>query len=54
MLGARGLSAVRSIVLGSVSYSVAQHAHLPVLIVPPDRQPEDAAAEIAEHAAATA
>jgi nucleotide-binding universal stress UspA family protein len=54
VLGARGLSAVRSIVLGSVSYSVAQHPHLPVPIVPPDRQPEDAVAEIAEHAAATA
>ncbi len=35
VLGARGLSAFRSFVLGSVSHAVAQHAHIPVLIVPP-------------------
>ena len=36
VLGARGLSTFKSIMLGSVSHSVAQHAHRPVLIVPPD------------------
>jgi nucleotide-binding universal stress UspA family protein len=35
VLGARGLSPLRSMVLGSVSHGVAQHAHRPVLIVPP-------------------
>jgi len=35
VLGARGLSTFKSVVLGSVSHSVAQHAHRPVLIVPP-------------------
>lgn len=34
-IGARGLSTFKSFVLGSVSHGVAQHAHLPVLIVPP-------------------
>jgi nucleotide-binding universal stress UspA family protein len=35
VLGARGLSTMKSMVLGSVSHGVAQHADLPVLIVPP-------------------
>jgi len=32
--GTRGLSGVKSLVLGSVSHAVLQHAHRPVLIVP--------------------
>jgi nucleotide-binding universal stress UspA family protein len=35
VLGARGLSPLRAAALGSVSHAVAQHAHRPVLIVPP-------------------
>jgi nucleotide-binding universal stress UspA family protein len=35
VLGARGRSTFKSIVLGSVSHGVAQHARRPVLIVPP-------------------
>jgi nucleotide-binding universal stress UspA family protein len=54
VLGARGLSTFKSIVLGSVSHSVTQHAHLPVLVVPPAVREEAAATEPAEHAAATA
>ena len=35
VVGARGLSAFRSFVLGSISHGVAQHSHRPVLVVPP-------------------
>ena len=42
VLGARGLSTLKSIMLGSVSHGVAQHAHLPVLIVPPPVRKETA------------
>jgi nucleotide-binding universal stress UspA family protein len=42
VLGARGLSAFKSLVLGSVSHGVAQHARRAVLVVPP---PGSAASE---------
>ena len=37
VVGTRGLSGVRSAVLGSVSHHVAQHVTTPVLIVPGDQ-----------------
>jgi nucleotide-binding universal stress UspA family protein len=36
VMGTRGLSGVRSLVAGSVSHGVSTHAHVPVLIVPPE------------------
>ena len=44
VIGARGLSTFKSFVLGSVSHGVAQHARVPVVIVPPAerlRRPSD-------------
>jgi nucleotide-binding universal stress UspA family protein len=35
VLGSRGLSPLRSVVPGSLPHAVAQHAHRPVLVVPP-------------------
>jgi nucleotide-binding universal stress UspA family protein len=35
VMGTRGLTGLRSVVAGSVSHSVSAHAHVPVLIVPP-------------------
>jgi nucleotide-binding universal stress UspA family protein len=53
VLGARGLSAFKSALLGSVSHAVTQHAHVPVLIVPPAVGTETVSRP-AEQAAATA
>ncbi|MDQ3936027.1 MAG: universal stress protein, partial [Actinomycetota bacterium] len=35
VLGSRGLSGVRSALLGSVSYGVVHHSRRPLLVVPP-------------------
>jgi nucleotide-binding universal stress UspA family protein len=43
VLGARGLSTFRSLLLVSMSHAVTQHARRPVLIVPPTAQPALAA-----------
>lgn len=40
VLGTRGRSAFKSVMAGSVSRNVAQHAHRPILIVPPSARSE--------------
>jgi nucleotide-binding universal stress UspA family protein len=40
VVGARGLSRVRSVLLGSVSFSVLTHAQRPVLVIPHVDQPQ--------------
>lgn len=42
VVGARGLSTVRSVLVGSVSNAVVHHAHIPVLVVPPPDLTPDA------------
>lgn len=42
VVGARGLSTVRSVLLGSVSNAVVHHSHIPVLVIPPPDLPHDA------------
>ncbi|MGZ8648045.1 MAG: universal stress protein [Solirubrobacteraceae bacterium] len=35
VVGMRGLSAPRALILGSISSGLLHHAHVPVLVVPP-------------------
>jgi nucleotide-binding universal stress UspA family protein len=44
VLGTRGLSGPKALLLGSVSHAVVQHAHVPVMVVP---SAETAAARVA-------
>jgi nucleotide-binding universal stress UspA family protein len=39
VMGSRGLSGVRSMLIGSVSNAVVHHAHQPTLVVPPNGNP---------------
>jgi nucleotide-binding universal stress UspA family protein len=47
VLGTRGLTGLKSLLLGSVSHGVVQHAHVPVMIVP---SPETAGERAARRA----
>lgn len=42
IMGSRGLGTVRRTFLGSVSDYVVHHAHIPVAVIPPPHNPEDA------------
>jgi nucleotide-binding universal stress UspA family protein len=39
VIGSRGLTGIRERLEGSVSHEVAEHAHRPVLVVPPNEPP---------------
>ena len=54
VMGARGLSPFKSFLLGSVSHGVVQHAHRPVLVIPPPVREARAAAPAGQTATATA
>lgn len=38
VVGSRGLSGIRELVLGSVSHECCRHAHCPVIVVPPSKR----------------
>jgi nucleotide-binding universal stress UspA family protein len=46
VLGTRGLTGLKSLMLGSVSHAVARHAKVPVMVVPSARRTEDASEAI--------
>jgi nucleotide-binding universal stress UspA family protein len=39
VMGSRGLGGVRRALMGSVSDSVVRHAHCPVMVVRPEKEP---------------
>ena len=51
VIGARGLSTFKSLVLGSVSHGVVQHAARPVLVVPPSARAQQQSATTAAQTA---
>jgi nucleotide-binding universal stress UspA family protein len=48
VLGSRGLTGVKAVLLGSVSHAVLQHSSLPVIIVPTTRLASDEPAAVAK------